>query len=234
MGKSAAPRTVKLVRPARIAAVAPSSAPPDTPSVYGSASGLRRSAWSAVPTVASPAPVVAARATRGRRARTTITRSRLSGSEIARASEVGSVPKTSASAHTERKTRPSRATTRALRIHVALVEEAQSVQRQRVVDALDGCRLFRDERSEASGADHGARVAELRLDARDHAVDETRVAEHDARLHRLDGVSSDDAGRFRDLDAVELGGAREECIGADLNSRRDDPAQVFALLAHAV
>ena len=47
--------------------VAPNAEPPETPSTNGSASGLRRSACSATPTIESPAPASAARSTRGRR-----------------------------------------------------------------------------------------------------------------------------------------------------------------------
>ena len=50
-----------------MAKVAPNAAPPETPSTYGSASGLRSTAWNATPVDASPAPAMAPRITRGRR-----------------------------------------------------------------------------------------------------------------------------------------------------------------------
>ena len=53
--------------PATMAMVAPSAAPPETPRMYGSASGLRSTAWNAAPTAASPAPATAPSRTRGSR-----------------------------------------------------------------------------------------------------------------------------------------------------------------------
>ncbi len=48
-------------------AVAPTEAPEDTPSTYGSASGLRTSAWMVTSAAVRPAPATAASSTRGRR-----------------------------------------------------------------------------------------------------------------------------------------------------------------------
>ena len=76
-----------------------------------------------------------------------------------------------------------------------------------VIDALDRCRLRSNERGETARSDHGARVPELGLDAGDDAVDETSVAEHDSRLHRLHRVAADDPSGLGDFDAVKLGGA---------------------------
>jgi hypothetical protein len=67
-GKIMAPKTVSDESPARIAIVAPRAAPPDTPSRYGSANGLRSMVCRAAPATDSPAPAMAASATRGRRA----------------------------------------------------------------------------------------------------------------------------------------------------------------------
>ena len=60
------------------------------------------------------------------------------------------------------------------------------------------------------------------------------VAEHDAGLHRVLRVSADDLRRTLDLDAGQLGGAREQRIGADLDAGRDHPAHVFALRRDAI
>jgi hypothetical protein len=56
-------------KPKAIAMLAPSAPPPDTPNVKGSASGLRNSACSEAPTIASDAPTIPAINTRGRRKR---------------------------------------------------------------------------------------------------------------------------------------------------------------------
>ncbi len=54
------------------AATAPSDAPAAVPMMYGSASGLRRTAWNTVPAQARPAPTTMAATTRGRRSSSTI------------------------------------------------------------------------------------------------------------------------------------------------------------------
>ncbi|PAV93790.1 hypothetical protein WR25_02512 [Diploscapter pachys] len=54
-------------RPNSPTATAPVEAPADRPSRYGSANGLRSSAWRITPQVASPAPQAAATRVRGRR-----------------------------------------------------------------------------------------------------------------------------------------------------------------------
>ena len=53
--------------PVTVTATAPTAAPPETPNTYGSASGLRRSAWKVQPLIPSAPPTSAARAARGRR-----------------------------------------------------------------------------------------------------------------------------------------------------------------------
>ena len=55
-------------------ATALTAAPPATPSMYGSASGLRRIAWNLVPLIASAPPVSAASSARGMRRSKTIAR----------------------------------------------------------------------------------------------------------------------------------------------------------------
>ena len=64
----------KTVRPTgrRIASAAPSAAPDDVPSTYGSASGLRTMPWNVAPATARPAPTRAAVRTRGIRSSQTI------------------------------------------------------------------------------------------------------------------------------------------------------------------
>src|SRR6266498_2961871 len=120
-------------------------------------------------------------------------RSRLSGSERARASEVVSVPNSNARARAPPSSPTRSATTRASNLDVAVIEQAQPVQRQRVVDPLDRCRQGSDEACKTARSNHRTGVAELGLDAGDDAVDQAGIAEHDARLHRLHGRATDDA-----------------------------------------
>ncbi len=62
----------KRVNPNTMTETAPSDAPEETPSRYGSASGLRTRACRAVPITARPAPVTAPSSTRGARTSTTM------------------------------------------------------------------------------------------------------------------------------------------------------------------
>ena len=59
--------SVILLRPRVIAITAPTAAPPETPTVAGSASGLRKTPCITTPATASEAPTTIARATRGSR-----------------------------------------------------------------------------------------------------------------------------------------------------------------------
>ena len=55
--------------PRAVTAKAPSAAPPETPRMYGSASGFRRIAWKTAPAAPRAAPVMAASRMRGSRTR---------------------------------------------------------------------------------------------------------------------------------------------------------------------
>src|SRR4029078_3268073 len=70
------PATAKL-NPDFMYKAAPTDAPLDTPSVYGVASGLRKSAWSGRPPSASTAPLGKPRQTRGSRMRKSTSKSTL-------------------------------------------------------------------------------------------------------------------------------------------------------------
>src|SRR5699024_8669081 len=58
--------------PSTVTSTTPKPAPEDTPSRYGSARGLRVTAWATAPAIASAAPTQAAVSARGRRDSTTI------------------------------------------------------------------------------------------------------------------------------------------------------------------
>ena len=93
IGREAAP---KRVNPNTSTETAPSDAPEETPSRYGSASGLRTSACRAVPITARPAPVTAPSSTRGARtSNTMVSRARdQSGSRQSAPSECVTMPHT--------------------------------------------------------------------------------------------------------------------------------------------
>src|SRR5512143_191412 len=98
-------------------AAAPTAAPAETPSMWGSASGLRNSACSTVPAVAKAAPTTIASSARGRRMRNRMTRS-TPDSARARARRMGSAPTRALISTAAARITPSTASTRQKRAGV--------------------------------------------------------------------------------------------------------------------
>src|SRR5262245_13375666 len=65
---------------------------------------------------------------------------------------------------------------------VACVDDAQPVEREELVDGLDGGRVRRDERRQPAGREHARARILLGADAIDESVDQGRVAVGHARL----------------------------------------------------
>src|SRR6185436_9787931 len=76
---------------------------------------------------------------------------------------------------------------------VAPVDESQAVERQELVDGLDGGRGGRDQAREPPGRERPCLGVVLGPDALQDAVHERRVAVDDAGLDRVHGVPPDDA-----------------------------------------
>src|SRR5262249_45343157 len=152
----------------------------------------------------------------------------------ARSRETGSVPKATPSAIASARATSDRATTPNVRViarsDVALVEDAQTRQREVVVDLLDRAGERHDQPRQPAGRDGRAGGEGHLLDeAIDEAVDEAHVAEDDARLHRVLRVAPYHLRRTLDLHTRQLRGTREQRIGADIDPGRDHAAHVLAL-----
>ena len=87
---------------------------------------------------------------------------------------------------------------------------------------------------EAAGRDHRRLDAELVAQPRDDAVDLAGEAVDDSRADGVDGRLADQRARLAELDLRQLGGALRERLERDLDARRDDPAEVLALVGDDV
>src|SRR6266511_1756353 len=111
---------------------------------------------------------------------------------------------------------------------IAVEDDAQAVQGQPGVVALDGLADADHHRGQAAGGDHGRVVAQLGDHPPDQRVDLPGEAEDDARLERLRGVLADHRARRDQLDPAELGGLADQRVGGDLDPRRDRHPQHLA------
>src|SRR6266536_23964 len=111
---------------------------------------------------------------------------------------------------------------------IAVEDDAQAVQGQPGVVALDGLADADHHRGQAAGGDHGRVVAQLGDHPPDQRVDRPGEAEDDARPERLRGVLADHRARRDQLDPAELGGLADQRVGGDLDPRRDRHPQHLA------
>src|SRR6266496_134855 len=109
------------------------------------------------------------------------------------------------------------------------MNEAESGQGQQRVDLLDPLRTASKELCHASRRDHARLCSDLPGDPLDHAVDEREIAEVEARLDRARGRLAHHLLGSPDLDAPETGGALEERLRRDRDSRHDDSTGVLSL-----
>src|SRR4029079_962181 len=101
---------------------------------------------------------------------------------------------------------------------VALPDQAQPLERQIGVNALNRRALARQHVGEAAGSNHprlGA-AREFRPDAAYQPVHHLDIAEKEARLHGVDGGLADDLSRLPHVDARKPGGALEQRLGRDV------------------
>ena len=110
------------------------------------------------------------------------------------------------------------------------VDQAQAVERERLVYVVDEVGGGRDERGQAARGDDARAAAQLLDHAPEDAVDESRVAVVEAGLNRGHGRGPDDLVRALDADAREPRRARKERVGRDRDARRDDAAEVAPAL----
>src|SRR4030088_619812 len=77
---------------------------------------------------------------------------------------------------------------------IELMNHAESLQHQPLIDQLDHRRLGRDQSCHPPGGNHTRVLAEFLLDSRHHPFHLGREAEDDAGLHALGGGPPDDGG----------------------------------------
>src|SRR5829696_689623 len=116
---------------------------------------------------------------------------------------------------------------------VALVDDAQALQREPGLVVLDRLRVRQDQLGETAGGDHRRR-SQLALEAVHDGVDLSAVAVDRAGLDRLDRRLPDDVLRRDQLHAAQRGGALEQRIHRDLDPGEDRAPQVLTLRAHRV
>src|ERR671936_1435602 len=109
---------------------------------------------------------------------------------------------------------------------VALVQQAEPVERQQVVDLVDGLGEGHDMPGEAARGDRLGLLPHLGAQPRDDRVDLAREPVDDPRADRVDRRLADERPRRPEVDARQLGGAAGECVERDLHARGDDAAEV--------
>src|SRR5437867_12118245 len=105
---------------------------------------------------------------------------------------------------------------------VTLVDDAEAVEGEELVDGLDGGGDRGDERGEAPGGERAGLRVVLLADALDHPVHQRGVAVGHARLDGVHRVAPHHLRRPDELDARQLRGAPEEGVERDADAGHDD------------
>src|SRR4051794_783047 len=100
---------------------------------------------------------------------------------------------------------------------VLLVDEAEAVEREPGLAALDVLRQRRDQPGQPAGRDDRA-LAELVLDALAQAIDLRGEAVDGARLDALDRALAQHAAGLDQLDGPERGGPTDQGVHADADA----------------
>src|SRR5215213_5465514 len=119
----------------------------------------------------------------------------------------------------QRATPTSGVTARPLRVQGP--DEAQALERQIGVDALDRLRMWDDELRESAGRNRRRLGAELAADPLDDPVDLAREPVDEPRLKAVHCGLADHRGRLGEVDPHQARGACEERVHRDLDPRRE-------------
>ena len=111
---------------------------------------------------------------------------------------------------------------------IALPDDAQAFEREKLVDGLDVARGAADQRGLAAGGDHFRLRAHHFFHAVEDAVDHIGVAVEKPGLHGRDGIGADNFSGVFDFDAKQARGAREKRVGGNSDAGREHAAQIFA------
>ena len=108
---------------------------------------------------------------------------------------------------------------------IAIVDEAQAVEGEAVVDFGDVFRFAGDEVGEAAGGNTLCFRAELGDHALEDRIDEADVAPEQTDLEIVDGVGPDDFCGTANLDTRQTRGAGKEGFGRDVEAGGDGSAE---------
>ena len=111
----------------------------------------------------------------------------------------------------------------------SFVDQAQSFQRQSLVNFLDEFRTSGNQWRETAGGNHSRRTAKLIDHFFENAVDQADVAVIKAGLHRFHRRRSDDFLRTLDFHARQLRSPIKQSVGRNGNPGRDHSAHIFAV-----
>src|SRR5215207_7820397 len=117
---------------------------------------------------------------------------------------------------------------------VAVPDDAQPMEGQPRLVALDGLAGLQHRPGQAAGGDHGGVAAQLGHHAADEAVDLAGEAPDGPGLEALHGVLADHRARPDQLDPAQLSGPLDQGVHGDLDAGGDGRAQVLAPLGDGV
>src|ERR1043165_9671648 len=116
----------------------------------------------------------------------------------------------------------------------SFVDEAQAVERERLVNVVYEVGGGGDERRESARSDDARAAAQLLDHAAEDAVHESGVAVVESRLDRRHGRGADDVVRALDADARQPRRARKGRVGGDREAGREAAAEVAPHLLDAL
>ena len=111
---------------------------------------------------------------------------------------------------------------------IFVVEKQEPLEQQVVIEQDFVAAERRDHTREAARRDDRARLAELRVDAVDQAVERAGVSVQNAALHAVDRVRADQAFRHLKRDLLKLRRAADQRIARDDGARQNHAAAVIA------
>ncbi len=119
--------------------------------------------------------------------------------------------------------------------HLLAAPDLEQAERHQVgLDGVEQADLVLEHSRQATRGDHLHRLAVLRLDTLQEAVDQPDIAPEDTRLHGGHRARADDLGRLLDPDARQPGGHQVERFEGQLDARRQHAADEIAVLVRKI
>src|SRR5215472_17822349 len=117
---------------------------------------------------------------------------------------------------------------------IALPDNAQALESEKLVDCFDVTRRAADQWRLASCCNHFRLGAHYFFHAVENAVDQIRVAVKEAGLHRCGRIAANDLSGIIDFHTEEARRSGKKRVGRNANARREDATQVLTVLRHRV